>query len=474
MSTSAARTKTTGKRSAVRDRRRRVASSRRGEPRIPIHDLIAAVSAYEGLLTAVGLKVDRAALRRRVAEAAGYDGPTKMLFSEAHAKKHPTHTAPECLRRALDQLTADAVRRLRRRLNGASPKGRGRVTAEVLIQAIGKMASDQRQALGEALLKTPHGEIVRRPEISIEQFQGLLREYAQGQTLARKALIKHISKEFRKRGIEMSFDTIEERFRSNTTVKTMPACIVEIMKNLDGRFRTGLVPIEAMCGDSDPKDWLEERRRRYCFKSASAMHQALADATGLRYDSIHKALGSRSPARRIQKDIKDCFDAWEERFRKGEELGVSETYLGVPIEQVQHVLDRLRARYRGNGKLRALLSAELGVSASWAQRYLASKPRVKHMPMRYYRQLVKLAEGPLRPVGESYLKDEQTRELAETICERANQALMMAQRAAQAEEAKVDPEKALERYKKLRLRLIEVLKQRRTAPELASADADDD
>ncbi len=434
---------------------------------MPLKEVADLLITYERLIEPLGLSLDRAALRRHTAKAAGYRGPTKTVFSEAHAAKHPTHSAPACIKAALDELTDGATKLIRSKLNGALPKSKRPITPAVVSAALAKVAQEDRQAIACALLDSEHGKFVRRPEIPIEEFRKLLSQYAQGQTLARKALIEHLGRELHKRGIDMSFDTIEERFRSNTTVKTMPACVVEIIQGLDDSFRTGLVPIEHICGDTDPREWLEERRQRYFFKSASAMHQAIAAATGLRYDSVHKALGSRKPAKRIQRDVVECFNTWEKRFQGGEDLEIPEEYQGVPIARVRIMIARLRERYGSTKKVKALLASELGVSASWVQRYMAASPRVKHIPMEYYGRIVKLAEGPLKHTGESYLKDDQTRELAQTICERANKALAKAQKSGSAED------KALDHYKKLRLRLIEVLKQRRTAPDSSKVEADD-
>lgn len=86
--------------------------------------------------------------------------------------------------------------------------------------------------------------MIAHAEMSVEEFQKLLREYAGSQTIARSALIGHLQQELAARGIQMSADTIEERFRRNTKVRTMPACAREIIKNLNGRFLTGLIPME--------------------------------------------------------------------------------------------------------------------------------------------------------------------------------------------------------------------------------------
>ena len=436
-------------------------------PRVPIASIIESVATYERLVCALGLHLDRVALRKETARQLRYRGPTKTFFSEAHAAKHPTHTAPAAMQSAVDRLAADVLKLVRTRLNGALPKEASAADAKAIRSAVAQLSPEDRADLRERLLAGKHGGFVQRAEAPIQEFRQVLAQYAQGQTLARKALVQHIQKELAKRQIHMSFDTIEERFRSNTSVKTVPACLIDIIRGLDDRFRTGLVPIDDLCGDEDPKAWLEHRRPRYCFKSASAMHQAIADATGQRYDSVHKALGSKTPARRIQKDIVDCFNNWEERYQRNEDLGIAEEHRGVSVETVQAMLHRLRARYGTNGVLKKVIASELDVNPSWVQRYLAAKPRVKYMPMRYYAQIAKLADGPLKTSGESYLKDEQTRELASVICQRANKAL------AKAQESRRDPDQALDHYKKLRRRLIEVLKQRRTAPELAEVDPEE-
>lgn len=459
---SADHSRTTGRhpvrnKKAAPARKRALRSDTNGS-RVPIAVILESLKAYEDMLAALGFQLDRAAVREYSTEDLCYRGPMKTFFSESHAARHPSHTAPMPIHSALEGLLADLSRLLRSKLNGALPKSKRPPKHNELVAAVAKLPSDQKVALAAVVLKSQHARLVRRQEISIEEFRHLLQQYAKGQTLARKALIAHIQKEFRKRDIQMSFDTIEERFRTTTTVKTMPACIAEILRTTDDRFRTGLIPIEEMCGSQNPKEWLEERRGRYSFKSASGMHQALAEKTGLRYDSIHKALGSKAPAKRIQKNIKECFDQWEALHQGGQGLGVSEEHQGIPIGEAQSVLERLRRHFGSNGRLRDALASALDVSPSWLQRYTATSPRVKYMPMRQYARLVELSRSPLPASSRSYLRDGQTRSIAQTLCERANQALALA-----AEDGD-GTDKALEHYKHLRLELIEVLKQRRAAP----------
>jgi len=390
----------------------------------------------------------------------------KTFFSRSHAEKHPHHTAPVKILKSLTGLASHLATLVAAQLNGAISKKAQPITPQLIQKALPKIKSEEVESVTQAVLGSKHATLVRRREIPIAQFRALLEDYSRGQTLARKALIQHIQEEFKKRGIHMSFDTIEERFRTTTTVKTMPACIVDIMRGLDDRFRTGLIGIEEMCGDADPKEWLEARRQKHFFKSASSMHQALAEATGLRYDSIHKALGSRVPAKRIQKDIKDCFDRWHELSANGDPLGVSEDYRGVPVQQVASTFEELRRRFGPNGKLKERLAAALSVTPSWIQRYMTSSPRVKHMPMRQYLELQELAEAPSLPSVRSYIQDDKTREIAQSLCQRANMALELAK-------AEEDPDKALDRYRHIRRQVIEVLKQRRAAPDLAGVGGDD-
>lgn len=446
---------------------KRATSSGNGtDGRVPIAQVLSALDTYEGLLQGLGLQADRAAIRRQTTCGLTYRGPMKTFFSRSHADKHPHHTAPAKILTSLTDLSSDLAATIASQLNGAINRNGKSVTPESVQNALPKLQAKDVESAAQAVLSSQHATLVRRQEIPIDQFRTLLNDYAQGQTLARKDLIQHIQEEFKKRGIRMSFDTIEERFRTTTTVKTMPACVVDIIRGLDGRFRTGLIGIDEMCGDNDPKEWLEVRRLRYFFKSASAMHQALAAATGLRYDSIHKALGSRVPAKRIQKDIKDCFDHWEKLSESGVSLGVSEDYRGVPVAQVTATFEELRRRFGAHGKLKERLAAALGVTPSWVQRYMTSSPRVKYMPMRQYLELQDLAKAASIPTIRSYIQDDSTRAIADSLCQRANMALELAK-------AEDDPDKALGRYRHIRRQLIETLKQRRTAPELAAVSSDD-
>ena len=262
--------------------------------------------------------------------------------------------------------------------------------------------------------------------MSVAEFHEVLKRFCGGQTIARKRLINHLKQEFEKRGINMSFDTIEERFRPNTNVRTIPACAKEILANADGSFLTGLIPIEQLTGDTPPTEWLRHKREQFGFRSDSAMHKAIAEATGLKYDSIHKALSGPRKARKIQSRIKDCLDQWEERQKKNEPLGVCKDYLGAPIEEVRKLMDRLVPLYPTKQQMYLAVAETLQINSSSAKRYHSNHIKIRHVAMEKYERLMRLVEEreALGPVERGRTYRPKTRsDSIERLSRRAERAL---------------------------------------------------
>ena len=305
--------------------------------------------------------------------------------------------------------------------------------------------------------------MIAHAEMSVEDFQKLLRDYAGSQTVARSALIAHLQKELATRGIRMSADTIEERFRRNTKVRTMPACVREVIKNLDGRFLTGLIPFEEMTGGEPAAVWLEKMRVAMGFRSDCAMHKALAEQTELNYESVHKALTGPHKAQRVQKKIADCFARWQQELAQGRRPVVQEVYFGTEAEKVREVLAELSRYYLSKEEMYNEVAELLGMKPSSVKRYHAARLQVKFVPTANYEKLMRHLETCRKTrVKRSYLKDEQRRTLAYGLFGQ----LSSVERRWRSEPQNDDLQAE---YKSLRLRLIAAVKEGRDRQDLAAA-----
>jgi hypothetical protein len=261
----------------------------------------------------------------------------------------------------------------------------------------------------------------------------------------------------------MSANTIEERFRRHTKVRTMPACVREILRGLDGRFLTGLIPIEEMTGGEDPNAWLERMRETLGFRSHCAMHKALAEQTEINYESVHKALTGPHKAQRIQKRIADCFTAWRESLEKGNRPALKEAYLGTDAEKVGEILTELTRYYPSKEEMYADVASTLGMKPSSVKRYHAAKLQVKLISTASYERLRQHLEDVRhhRP-KRSYLNDQRRRTLAYDLFGRLSKV----------DELRKDRpanDSLQTEYKALRLRLIAAIKEGRDRSDLAAA-----
>jgi hypothetical protein len=436
--------------------------------RVPIHDVVAAYSAFKGLAEGLGFRVNKGAVREYALENTAYRAAMKSFFSENYARRHSSHTVPVEVVRALDGLSADLAGVVRRRLNGALPKAVQRDPLR-LAQTLPDLPSEKRAAAAEAVAASESARFLKRSEMDIAEFHRLIKGYSNGQSLARGRLVSHLHEELRKRGVEMSPDAIEERLRSNTKVRSVPACFAEILSGLDRRFLTGLVQIEDMVGKTPPEEWLENCRRRLGFRSHNALHKALAEATSLNYEAIHKALTKPRPGQRIQGRIQEVLAQWAQSLDKGETPAVDARYLGAPAQVVRDLVTQLsRVIPKGNRLYREAARA-LGVKSA-AVRLTHNDPADQRTyPMegvRRLQELVKTGRPPASPPV-SYLAKAGTRVLASRLICCANEALRR---------WREDRENyALKRaYLGLRLQLIVAMKQRRTEADWAPVPIMDD
>ena len=342
-----------------------------------------------------------------------------------------------------------------RRLCGSGESVRRPVDERRLAAVVAGLSEDRRDWLADLVVLDGQRDLLKPRKMSVCEFQQMLRAFAGNQTIARKKLIGHLRQELLRRGIDMSGETIEERFRANPTVRTMPYCVKQILKGLSDEFRTGLVPIQELIGEEDADRWLRHTQRRLMFRSQSAMHKAIADATGLTYESVHKALAGRKKAKRIQVRVKLCLDEWLRKAEKGEDVAVDERYKGVPVEQMCAFMPRLRESFRTKEAIYRFISEKTGVQARSIRRYFQNDGQLKFAPLSTYRVAKQLASGEIQVV------------LADSPAPRrrglgaAGRMAKKTQRALDRWRHQRDNEELARDFKELRRKLIIRLKERR-------------
>ena len=294
--------------------------------RAAIGEIVGAYENYALLAGALGFRVQKSAVRRHALNGMGYRGEMKSFFSSSYAERHAERTAPKGVFAAVDGLVHDLAATMKAALNGQAKKVNGSIPK--LCDAVKGLEVEKRRTLCEEIERGAHASYLRRQELPIAEFHKALQAYAASQTVARGKLIEHIQQELQTRGIRMSRASIEERFRRNTKVRTVPACLLEIVTGLGDQFRTGLVGIETLVGEQPPEEWVEACREELGFRSKNSMHRAIAEATAVNYETVHKALTRPRAGQRIQKQIVDALLAWRGMVRRGERLPVAAQYLG--------------------------------------------------------------------------------------------------------------------------------------------------
>ena len=355
---------------------------------------IRSYDAYVSLLGALGHDIDEKAILEHVTECPEQLHALRGVISawrSGHLNGEMLNAAVvdrmERLRESLAEMIGPEARRLMGNANG-------QYSAEGLPELLRALPETRRDHLADLVLFDGHRGMVRPRFISVEAFQQLLSDFAGQQTIARRKLIRHMRREFHRRGIEMSPDTIEERFRPNPAVRTMPWCAKQVLRHAGDEFRTGLIPIEDLVGNEDPDRWLERAQHALQFRSQSAMHKAIAEATDLSYDCIHKALSGKDKAERIQAHIKQCLDRWLETAARGNEIGARDEYRGVPVEELCALLPALTGRFDTKEALYRAVAEQTGVRAGSVRRYFQNDGKLKFAPLSVYRVAKQLSGEP--------------------------------------------------------------------------------
>ncbi len=211
-----------------------------------------------------------------------------------------------------------------------------------------------------------------------------------------------------------------------------------------------------MVGDQKPDEWLEATRAALLFRSHSAMHQAIAGATGLGYHTVHKCMsGSRKP-RRIPAAIAECLKGWLNCVEKGNTPEIPDEFRAVPAEDMLGLLPALLERFDTKSALYEAVSERTGVQPTTVRRYFYACDRLHHAPLAVYRVAKNLAGAPhAGAANSSYLADKRTRRAAHELSLKCRRVLMRRR--------EVDDPVLEVRYRQLRRALITTIKEGREA-----------
>jgi hypothetical protein len=254
---------------------------------------------------------------------------------------------------------------------------------------------------------------------------------------------------------------IEERFRRNTKVRTVPPELVEVVRGLTADFRTGLVPLVKLVGDQPPAEWLEVCREELHFRSKNSMHHALAEATGVNYETVHKALTNPRPEQRVQKSLVETLMAWRDAVRRGERLPVKPEYLGERgVREVGGLLRRLSRQSRTRAEAYHEGARALGVGPGTVRKVISGEDADRDISgrgLRNLKALVKSRESVNRRI--SYLAAPPARKMARELARQAEDARRKW-------EKNRDNEVLHQSFLRQRLQLIVAIKEGYTTEEL--------
>jgi len=419
-------------------------------------DLLGTYRTYTELLGAVGHSVNPSAIAGYLAaESEAQDALAEAL--SADGGKVP-RDAPENAPEKMDEL----LRKLGDEVSETLGEWAGAYDIEDLAEALQAADESDRLRVEDAILLNGHRQFLRPRQVSLEEFRRALSERPDGGELALVKLVPFIRRELDRRGVSAEPQRITGWFRGDSKDDAVPSCLKQIMSGVNGEFKVGLIALEDMTGGEEPDQWLEDIRTQLKFRSHSSMHKAIAQATSLKYDCVHKALSGRRKAQRVQAEIKYCLELWLEDVREGRELDVDEDLRGVPVEDMHGLLPELERRFRTKEDIYRIISERTGVKTGSVRRYFQSNGQLKYAPLTVYRCAQALAEDRVPPAQRtSYLVDSRTRRVAEDLAGKVREALDLW-------EQDSDDEDLLYSYKELRRTLIATIKERRrTKPVLA-------
>jgi hypothetical protein len=426
--------------------------------RVPICEIVTAYSEYVALAEALGMEVNKGGVRRHALRGQDYTGDMKSFFSVSYSSRYPGRTAPVAVFKAVADLRRDLASTIMSHLNGQYPSKDVSNIAGI-IQAAGKLPAAKVQQISCEVRRGHHAEFLKAGEVPIAEVHAALRKYSGDQTVARAKLVEYIRVELDKLGVDMSVASIEERLRKNTKVRTVPGVMLDVVRTLGGDFRSGLVHIESLTGDQDPVQWLANCQHTLGLRSKNAMHKALAQATGVHYETVHKALTNPRAGQRIRMEIRDTLIQWLEKSKRGEPLPFAAT---SPARNADHhaaaarpILRRLVPFYRHDVQLMCQEASQvMGVGVDIIRRVYDGGPNgcMTDEGIGALRRL--LTQKRNSRVISSYLRDRAIRKTALQLSDRVESA-----RRAWEESHDDDQHSS---FKRLRLRMIMAIKEGRS------------
>lgn len=427
---------------------------------VPARKLLKSYQTYARLVTAVGYDINNAAVadhltadRQEAARIGGLlreSGVDSPSLEEVRAEVYDRMRA----------LELALLVELRQILGGMPTENPRRVSAAAFTGKLRAVSDERKDRLADAILLNGQRKLVRARYITAEEFRKFLDELDGEQHVALAKLAAYVSQELKKRGFRMAERGVLELLGPATGARKVPHCLKQILRGIKQWYTTSLIPLEEMTGTTGLAEWLEATRRRLQFRSHTAMHKAIAEATGLKYDSVHKALAGSAKPKRIRAEIKHCLETWLSDVKNGREPDIGQVHRGVPVEETQALLPELVHRFGTKEEVYRRISEKTGIKAGSVRRYFRSYGLLKRAPLTVYRCAKELAgrEDHLDSCT-SYLADERTRRAAFGLAKEARQALRRWQHA--------DGNTELEReYRELRRALIVTIKEQRCSAPL--------
>lgn len=427
------------------------------DQRVTIRKIVDAYGDYVALAEALGFEVKKGNVRRGALADLDYRGDMKSFFSRSYAERYPDRTAPVEVLEAVAALRDDLMDVAKKGLNGQLPE-KAKADAGQVAEALEKLADAERDTIAAAV-NGKHADFLKPGEVPVERFHEALDAYTGDQTIARSKLVKHLRKALTERGIKMSGASIEERLRRNTKVRSVPPALIELIHNLDGSFRSGLVPIETMSVGKDPTEWLDRTLETLGFRSKNSLHKAVAEETGVNYETVHKALTNPDKGQRIRIEIRDCLHDWLKRVAAGETLPAAAESTTAPRRNkrkrgssIKKVLNKLEDAFGGAEKMYAEAARALSTDVDTVRRLHEDGAGASVSPenITALKRLLKTRKEDRH--NTSYLRDRQSRRHAEKMAERVTAA-----REAWMDDP--DNTQLYERFRRLRLQLIIAVKE---------------
>ncbi len=428
-------------------------------------DLIDAYEVYSSLMQAVGHEVDESALAQGLAAKFEEKDALESLLRERDGE--------------VDCSLDEAVERMLG-LRGKLVREIGKISGiwnevealgsdnRALLDSLLKADKERRDAVADALLLNGHRQYLR---LQYGDAAALAEPLEKGDELGEldvDALAECLQQELDKRGFGLDSEELKSLLREPKQGGRVPRCLVSLVRRIESRFRSGLVPLTDLVGDTDPDEWLENARETLLFRSHSAMHKAIAEATNLKYDCVHKALSGRKKAKRIQVAIRTCLRQWLQAAADGRDIDASDEHRAVPVEETQALVPALERLFDTKEEIYRAISKRTGIRTGSVRRYFQSNGQLKYAPLVVFRWAKRLAGGK-PPVSEaetktrtkrtakpssSYLADGEVRQVAFELAGRAREAL------ARWNENRDDPDLEMA-YRELRRALLVTMKEGR-------------